>query len=678
MSSRTLAVVALSTALLAGGSPAVATTAPAGLVRVDQVGFAPAEAKHAYLMTTGTGAHRFSVVDQRGREVLSGRAGADLGAWNSRYPHVYDLDLTRVRAPGRYRVKAGAATSPSFQVGPAAAVTGGPAAKVVTFFQNQRDGADVLPGESHRRPSHLTDRSASVYEWPEFTGPDTDQIKGGLTRIGGAVDVEGGWFDAGDYLKFTHILAYVDTLLLAAARDAGPLADPRLTAEAAHGLKWLDKMWDETTRTLYIQVGIGAGDEKGTFLGDHDIWRLPEADDRDKGEDRRFIRHRPVFRAAPPGKPLSPNLAGRTAAAFALAAQVEPDPARARELLGKAASVYALAKTEKVGRLVTSLPFAFYPESVWRDDMELGGAQLALAGKRLGDPRAATWLEQAAHWAGEYLEHDAGGDTLNLYDVSALAHADLIRALRTPDTNVPLLSPNPLGRPYVQTAPPLNTGSSADPSRTGATTDPAGTGTTDTYALEDAISQDTPGSHDLAVSEADLIGDLKAQLKIGAGRAAGDPFRAGARYDEFDSVPHAFGLAATSRLYRSVSGDRSYDAFGTGQRGWVFGANAWGVSFMTGAGENALRCPHHQIANLTGRSATGAVVNGPNGEEQFEDGLGDHFEEMTRCPAGPDRYQRFTGHNSRYADDVRSWQTSEPADDFAAIALYALTLMARD
>ncbi len=47
---------------------------------------------------------------------------------------------------------------------------------------------------------------------------------------------------------------------------------------------------------------------------------------------------------------------------------------------------------------------------------------------------------------------------------------------------------------------------------------------------------------------------------------------------------------------------------------------------------------------------------------------------MKPCPAdGVDRYEEFTGRGSRYVDDVRSWQASEPADDFAAIAVYALT-----
>jgi hypothetical protein len=186
------------------------------------------------------------------------------------------------------------------------------------------------------------------------------------------------------------------------------------------------------------------------------------------------------------------------------------------------------------------------------------------------------------------------------------------------------------------------------------------------------------GASGLAVSEADLVAGLRAQLEIGARRAAADPFRAGARYDEFDSVPHAFGLAATSRLYRSVTGDRSYDAFGTGQRNWALGANPWGVSFIAEVGENSIACPHHQVASITGRPAAGAVVNGPNSAGLFEDGLGGRFEEMPPCPPDEvDRYEEFTGRGSRFVDDVRSWQASEPADDFAAVALYALTLMSR-
>lgn len=587
-----------------------ATAAGGGLVRVNQLGYGSEGAKWAYLLSSSPSpGAKFDVMDKWGRRVLSGRVGADAGEWNAEYQHVYRLDLSGLKQPGSYRIKAeGAPVSPSFAVGGDRLLTSAKD-KAVTFFTEQRDGSQVVPGPLGRRPSHLTDRAAQVYDWPIFAGPDTDQSVGELRRIGGPVDVEGGWYDAGDYLKFTHIAAYSESLLWASARDARQ-PDSQLLKEARHGLSWLDKMWDEKTKTLYIQVGAGTGNVEGTFIGDHDIWRLPEVDDQDIAPGHQFIKNRPVFRAAAPGQLLSPNLAGRTAAAFALAAQVEArtSPAVARRHLQTAAQIYAQAQTSDVKQLVTSLPFAFYPESAWRDDMELGAAELALAAQKLRDPRAGQWVKAAGHWAGEYLKHEAGGDTLNLYDVSALAHADLLRA---------------------------------------------GGGSVDVSALKD---------------------DLRAQLEIGVARAAKDPFGAGAQYDNFDAVPHAFGLAATARLYRVVTGDRRYDAFGASQLNWTFGANPWGTPFMVGIGDPIARCPHHQIANITGVPLTGAVVNGPNSEDLFADGLGDNLDNMKPCPAdGVDRFEPFTGRGSRYVDDVRSWQASEPADDFAAIAVYALT-----
>ena len=93
------------------------------------------------------------------------------------------------------------------------------------------------------------------------------------------------------------------------------------TAEVRFGLDWLQRMWDDPTRTFYYQVGIAAGNSR--TISDHDIWRLPQADDAWGGSDpaARYIRHRPVFRAGPPGSRISPNLAGRDAAALALCYQ---------------------------------------------------------------------------------------------------------------------------------------------------------------------------------------------------------------------------------------------------------------------------------------------------------------------------------------------------------------------
>src|SRR2546423_14966044 len=87
--------------------------------------------------------------------------------------------------------------------------------------------------------------------------------------------------------------------------------DRARAAETRHGLRWLDKMWDRRHRVLYAQVGLGTGSERFGFVGDHDVWRLPEADDALRvgpGDAEDFLQDRPVFRAAPPGARVSPNL----------------------------------------------------------------------------------------------------------------------------------------------------------------------------------------------------------------------------------------------------------------------------------------------------------------------------------------------------------------------------------
>jgi len=580
-------------------------------IRVDELGFAPGEAKIAYLLAPRAlpGAS-FSVVDRRGRTVLSGTAGTSRGSWNGAYGAVQPLDLSALRAAGTYRVRVGAVVSPPFRVARAASLFVPRVADVVAFFQAQRDGSHVIPGPLHRRPSHLNDRRLTVYDWPRYESPDSDVILGSsLKPLGGPVDLEGGWVDAGDFIKFTHTTAYAEVMLLATRRALGGKAPPGLAAEARYGLRWLEKAWDPVSAVLQLQVGIGSGNKAGTFHGDHDLWRSPERDDHLTGAKDRYLSSRPAFRANAPGRPVPPNLAGRVAASFALAAQLD----RSRAELNAAARLFAAAKVRHVtaADVVTALPHAFYPESSWLDDMELAGAELALAGRLLHDPRATGWLRAAEGFARGYL---AGGerDTLNLYDTSALAHADLIRA----------------------------------------------------------------GSH----LRPRLLADLRAQLRRGLARAAKDPFGAAARYDDFDAAPHTFGLAATAGLYRELTGDRRYDAFATQQRGWALGANAWGASLMIGVGSAFPRCPQHVVANLAGSLdgrpplLRGAVVNGPNGKDIFAGGLGGYLPGMRRCPRAGDSSAVFTGHGSRYVDDVRAWQTVEPALDFSAVAALAFAL----
>ena len=598
-------VLPLAAVLLVSACAAAPDTrgpAPTGLVRVDQVGYRTEETKQAYLMGV-TGDSSFRVVDESGKTVLTGAAGPSTGSWNGEFSTVRALDVSAVKTPGSYRILvAGAAPSPVFRVGSGADLFGQQVAANVSFFQAQRDGADVPPSTVDRKPAHLNDAAATVYEIPRYDETGGELLDAQLTPAGGPVDVAGGWFDAGDFLKFTHTAAYSTASLLLAQRDAGA---PELAAETRHGMAWLDKMWDDSTGTLYAQVGIGAGNEN--VRTDHDVWRLPEADEA-PGADPALAR-RPVFRAADPGRPISPNLAGKVAAAFALAAQTGTG-AQARRALDKAAKVYELADRSP-GQLTTAYPHAFYPEASWQDDLEFAAAELALAGKALGDPRADGWTRDAGRWAAAYLASDTLG-TLGVGDVSALAHADLVKLLDA-------------GGPAAE------------------------------------------------ITRAQLTGDLARQLDDGRARAARDPFRAGADYLEFDSVPHTFGLATTALLHRQTTGKDTYAAFGTQQRNWALGANAWGSSFVIGAGTVSPRCPEHQATNLTGKQLTGAAVNGPNQAARFAEL--NRFPTMRPCATTG--FERFDGRGARFVDDVGAWQSVEPADDFTATALLTFALSSR-
>ncbi|MFI6096444.1 glycoside hydrolase family 9 protein [Lentzea sp. NPDC051213] len=537
-----------------GGCTAAASPNPrAAVIRVDQTGYTASETKHAYVVSQRTSAGaRFRVVNESGKTVLSGTAGGPTGSWNGKYRAVSVLDLSAVTTPGRYRVEvSGAVTgkSPEFRVAAARDLFGGLAASNVRFFRSQRDGANVDGSLLRRKPSHLADRSALVYNPPRIDMEAYKLLDPALTRIGGPVDVEGGWFDAGDFLKFTHTTSYATAQLLLAQRDSASSAE--LAAESRHGVEWLKKMW--TGDVLYAQVGIGVGNE--TVRTDHDVWRLPEDDDKldaPPGSVDHHIKHRPVFPANKPGAPISPNLAGRVAAVFALSAQLnaKTDRAKANEHLRIAAAIYGRAD-HNPGELIRAYPPEYYPENSWLDDMEFGATELALAARALGDSRAQGWIGEAEQWAARYVQSDSRGPA-GLADVSAMAHADLAGLV-------------------------------------------GGT------------------------RRQQLIDDIRRPLGDAVKLAGQDRFASGVAYWDWDAVPHTFGLMITGLLNKKLTGDTTFDDFLTRQRNWALGANPWGVSFVIGAGTTSLSCASHQVANLTGEVPVGAVVNGPNAAKQFEE-----------------------------------------------------------
>src|SRR5215467_12407202 len=608
--------------------PTVPARAAAGtaFVRVNQLGYAAgSQAKRAYLMASAAedGA-TFSVTNSSGTTVYSAPIGVNLGKWSSSYPDVYALDFPSVTTAGVYTISVTgpiAAQSPGFRIGTTANVYAGALANSLFFYQTERDGPDFISNALRSAAGHLNDQSAMTYLTPHVNS--SGRFQGDLTPLGVRINAAGGWWDAGDYLKFVQTTSYTVDLLLAGVRDfpgqMGPgSATSNFTAEAKFGAQWLLRMWDDSTRTLYYQVGIGEGNAK--TIGDHDIWRLPQADDKFGGTNPlyRYIRNRPVFRAGPPGSPISPNLAGRDAAALAEAFQVykTSDPTFASSCLLAAEHIFDLANTAPSGNLLTVVPFSFYPETEWRDDLELGATELyyAVAGGGLPSGLPHTdplfYLGRAAHWANAYITgpNDAA-DTLNLYDVSGLAHYELYRAI----------------------------GQAGNPSG-------------------------------LEITQAQLLADLKKELDKALAQAATEPFGFGFPWGVYDTTSHGAGLSVMASEYDQLTGTQTYAAASQQWLANILGANAWGSSFIVGDGSTFPHCLQHQVANLVGSLdgtppvLAGAAVEGPNGTatKGFVTG-------MNLCPAnGVDTFAQFNGHHAEWKDDMQSFSNTEPAVDLTA------------
>src|SRR5215471_6990657 len=479
----------------------------AAYVRVNQAGYVLGASKRAYLMASGaeTGA-TFSILNSTGGTVFGPAAiGANLGRWSSSYPDIYALDFDGFVTVGSYTISVSGpftATSPSFKIDSAANLYSTPLANSLYYYENERDGPNYIASPLRTAPGHVNDESAKVYFTPTFDKKDN---AGALKATGAVIDASGGWWDAGDYMKFVETHTYTVAMMLVGIRDfptqmgAGS-ATSNFTAEAKFGLDWLQKMWSDSNQTLYYQVAIASGGH--AYVGDHDIWRLPQVDDTYQNcvSPYEYICNRPVFQntAGGAGASISPNLAGRMAASLAECYEVfkTSNPTYADQCLLSAEHIFDLANTAP-GQLLTAGPYDFYPEIEWRDDLELGATELYLA-LQPGNPPAGLphtdpvfYLTEAANWANAYITgpHDAT-DTLNLYDVTGLANFELYRALA--------LAGNPTG---------------------------------------------------LAVTQSGLLGDLKKQLDKAVAQAGTDPFGFGFPWAAYDTTTHGNGLVVMAAEY---------------------------------------------------------------------------------------------------------------------------------
>jgi endoglucanase len=623
--------------------------------------------------------------------------------------NVYALDFN-VPGGDLYTIKVSgpvSATSPAFAVDSPEALYSGLLLNTLFFYETQRDGANFISNALRTAPGHLKDGNAKVYDTPPLDGndfidnvpPAAPLVPAGLPNI----DAAGGWWDAGDYEKYVETVSYTAALMEIGVRDfpaqmgagapTNPPAPPAsisyagnsgpgapassdFTEEAKFGVDWLMKMWDDRTKTLYYQVDdtqdwdyFGEGDPSSTggycggtypspycLITEYDIWILPQAGDhfQQQGDPHAcdplttfYICNRPVFVAGPAGSLISPNLAGRLAADFALCYQLnrKSHAALANQCLQNAEDIFALADTsypdpapaEYGGTcsacLLTIAPFDGYPENVWDDDMELGATELYFALQAAGGAKnlpaglphtnSMDYLAQAATFARNYITriYDNGAsDTLNLYDVSGLAHFELYRALE--------MAGNPKG---------------------------------------------------LAVSQTRMRSQLLRQVTDAISQARTDVWGFGVGWNWGDSTSHGAGLSVMASEAAYLTNAKRYDTYAQRWLGNILGANSWGSSFIVGDGSTFPNCIQHQVANLAGALdgtsggtpvLWGAATEGPSGGATS--GVVDG---MILCPAnGVDTFRKFNGNDgpfdrSRVAvfqDNMQSYTTTEPGIDLTA------------
>ena len=283
-------------------------------------------------------------------------------------------------------------------------------------------------------------------------------------------------------------------------------------------------------QTLYYQVGIGEGNDQDGRRPRH-LAAAPGRRHATAGTSSAVPLHPPpaglprrpagVAHQPQPGRPRRGGLRAR-----ATRSSRRSDPAFAGKCLLAAEHIFELAEHGPAGNLLTVIPYSFYPETEWRDDLELGATELysaVAAGDAAGRP--------AAHRPA--LLPAAG---------RALGATPTSRARTTPRT--PSTSTTSAAWP---------TTSSTAPSRRPA--DPSG----------------------LAVTTRPLLADLKKQLDKAVAQAADGPVPASGSpgdlgHDHARGRPRRHG----QRVRPADRHDRPTPT-GAPLAGNILGANAWGV-----------------------------------------------------------------------------------------------------
>jgi len=124
------------------------------------------------------------------------------------------------------------------------------------------------------------------------------------------------------------------------------------------------------------------------------------------------------------------------------------------------------------------------------------------------------------------------------------------------------------------------------------------------------------------------------------------------------------GIALQAILYKSLTGEATFDSLQVYQRDYILGKNQWGLSFIHGIGQKYTQNFHHQIAHFMNGHLPGGFAAGPVTKE-FLDAYNIPFDKG-------DEYLLFQSDSSFYRDDKMDYISNEPTITANATAIFVM------
>ncbi len=510
-------------------------------LRINQLGYLASDVKEALVFSKQPFREKLQLRHAEDSSlVLEGKPlRVKTATWGS-FDYYYSFDFSSVAKPGSYylQTKTSGIKTIAFPVGPQAYA--GKQETLLEFMRQQRCGYNpTLDMVCHEKDGR------------SFYGPMPDSTY---------LDLSGGWHDAGDQLKYLITGSYATAHLLMAFElypdrfaDAynalgqpGSNGIPDVLDEAKWGLDWIHKM-HPAPEVLFHQVA----DDR-----DHRGFKIPNQDNSDYGWGANSYRAAYAATGTPQGLGTYKseatglaNLAGRSAAAMALAARIWEeylqDSSYAAKCRKAALSLYALGRNQEGYQQGNSYGAPYrYNEETWADDMEWAAAEVYALTKE------PAYLDQAKAYALQSSNQDAW----TVRDTAA----------------------------HYQLYPFINMGH---------------------YALHRHVDENFKET---------LEGYYQEGIAYTLKRAAQNPFHIGVPFI-WCSNNLLSSLVAQVILYEKMSGDDQFRPFLAAQRDWLFGRNPWGTSMFTGmpaAGEYP-EDVHTSVYVMLGLEVPGGLVDGP-------------------------------------------------------------------